>query len=62
MDIVLKIVKSISDPPQARLDEIVARTKEALGEDCEVSFEFTDEIPASRSGKYRYIISEINDQ
>jgi phenylacetate-CoA ligase len=57
--VVYKIVKSLPDPQLEELDEIVAKTKVAMGDDCEVVFEFVDEIPACASGKYRFLISEV---
>jgi hypothetical protein len=30
-----------------------------MGENCDVVFEFVEDIPESDSGKYRYAISEI---
>ena len=58
--IVFRIIRSESDYEQAELDEIVAKTKLAMGDDCDVIFEFVKEIPTSASGKYRYIISEVS--
>jgi phenylacetate-CoA ligase len=57
--VVFRIVSTQADHPQAELDQIVAKTRLALGDDCEVSFEFVDDIAASGSGKYRYIMSEV---
>jgi phenylacetate-CoA ligase len=58
-DITFRIVKSGSECPQAELDEISAKTKVIMGHDCETNFEFVDEIPASGSGKFRFLISEV---
>jgi phenylacetate-CoA ligase len=57
--VVFRIVSAEPEHSQAELDEIVAKTRLALGDDCEVSFEFLDDIPACGSGKFRYIISEV---
>jgi len=57
--IVYRIVRLGSDYQQAELDEIAAKTRLVMGDDCQVAFEFVDEIPASGSGKYRYTISEV---
>jgi phenylacetate-CoA ligase len=57
--ILFRIVKSDSDHPQAELDEISAKTRFIMNDDCEVAFEFVDEIVPSNSGKHRFIISEI---
>jgi phenylacetate-CoA ligase len=57
--IIFKIVKSRSDHQQLELDEIVAKTKLIMGDDCKVTFDFVDKIEPSSSGKYRYQISEV---
>ncbi len=57
--IVFRIVKGASDPKPGELDEIAAKTGWIMGDDCRTTFEFTDEILPSPSGKYRYIISEV---
>ncbi|OGP57439.1 MAG: hypothetical protein A2162_08620 [Deltaproteobacteria bacterium RBG_13_52_11b] len=59
--LVFKIVKSASGYQPMELDEISAKTKLIMGGDCEVVYEFVDEIVPSRSGKYRYEISEVDD-
>jgi phenylacetate-CoA ligase len=61
-NVVFRIVKSGSECPQRELNELTARTKMVMGEDCEVNFEFVDEISASNSGKFRYIMSEVPDR
>jgi phenylacetate-CoA ligase len=58
--IVFRIVRSGPDCQQAELDEISAKTRLVMGDDCEIAFEFVDEIAPCSSGKYRYIISEVN--
>lgn len=57
--VVYKVVK-FREPSQTELEEIIAVTKKAMGNNCEVSFEFVDNIPPSVSGKYRFLISEVN--
>jgi phenylacetate-CoA ligase len=59
--VIFRIVKTGSECPQIELNELTKRTKEVMGEDCVVHFDFVDEIPASNSGKFRYIISEVAD-
>ena len=56
---VFRIVKSDSDYQSEELDEIIANTKLAIGNDCKVDFEFVDEIAASGSGKFEYTICEL---
>ncbi len=57
--VVFRLVCATPDHPQEELDELVAKTSLVMGDDCEVTFEFVDEIPASGSGKFRYVISEV---
>jgi phenylacetate-CoA ligase len=57
--IVYRIVKSEVECPQSDLNEIIHNVKMVMGEECNVLFEFVEEIPTSDSGKYRYTISEI---
>jgi phenylacetate-CoA ligase len=57
--ILFRIVKAGPDPRPAELDEISARSSFIMDDEVEVTFEFVDDIPASDSGKYRFIISEV---
>ena len=57
--ITYRFVKSESACQQSDLDEISQKTKFVMGENCDVVFEFVEDIPESDSGKYRYAISEI---
>ena len=41
------------------MEEIRQKTRVVMGGECEVNFEFVDDIPPSRSGKYSYTISEV---
>jgi phenylacetate-CoA ligase len=41
------------------LQEIVQKVRLALGDDCDVSFEFVDDIEPSASGKYRFTVSKV---
>ena len=61
-DITFRIVMSGSECPQTELDEIAAKTKVIMGHDCETNFEFVDEIPSSESGKFRFLISEVQHE
>lgn len=56
--IVYRLVAS-SEIPQGDRDEIAAKTRLVLGEDCEVRFERTEAIPPSASGKLRYTMREF---
>lgn len=57
--IIFRIVRADSNCPPSDLEQIVIETKVLMGSDCEVTFEFVDDIPPSGSGKYRYLISEV---
>ncbi|MEW6735068.1 MAG: hypothetical protein AB1489_27505 [Acidobacteriota bacterium] len=57
--IVFKIIKTNNNNRPEELDEIAAQTRLLMGDNCRIDFEFVDELPASRSGKYRYTISEV---
>jgi phenylacetate-CoA ligase len=58
--VVARIVRDM-DFEEARLAEIEDNIKMVLGDQVVVEFEFPDEIPVSDSGKYRYVISEIDE-
>lgn len=57
--ILFKIVKLNGGPDKRELDEITAKSRLALGNECRVDFEFHTELPPHPSGKYRYTISEV---
>jgi phenylacetate-CoA ligase len=40
--------------------EALARIRRACGEEMRVEFEIVDSIPATKSGKHRYVISKVN--
>ncbi|WP_290818749.1 phenylacetate--CoA ligase family protein [Halovivax sp.] len=46
-------------PPASDLEEIEAATRDLLGEEVAVAFEYPDRIDESGSGKFRYTISEV---
>lgn len=57
--ILFKVVSTNGKPPKEELEEIASRSRLAMGDDCKVDFEFCEELPALRSGKFRYTISEV---
>lgn len=57
--VVFRIVRSDHRYEQSELDDISAQTRLVMGNDCEVTFQFVDEISASGSGKYRVAVSEV---
>lgn len=52
-------IELAGEKDQAKLDDITAKVRLVLGDECRVEFEFVDEIKPSPSGKYLYTISEI---
>jgi len=58
------VVRVVKDGPmsQAQRAEVEQTLKIALGDHVKIDFEFPDEIPVGRSGKYRYTICEIADE
>jgi phenylacetate-CoA ligase len=58
--IVFRIERTDADYEQAELDEITAHTRLLMGDDCQVSFKFVDDIPATGSGKHRIAICEVD--
>ncbi len=57
--VLYRFVRRGSHSPQSDLDEIAAKTRQAMGQNCEVRFEFPQEILPSASGKFRFTISEV---
>lgn len=57
-EIVMKIAK---DDNYTGMSEkiILKKTKERLGDEIEISFQYVDEIPKEKNGKYKFIISNI---
>ena len=48
-----------SEALQDRYELIRERTKELMGQDCEVTFETVPAIPTTASGKYLYTVSKV---
>lgn len=44
---------------QDSIDVLIAKLYEHCGEDMQVSFEIVDEIPLTKSGKFRFVISKV---
>ena len=57
--ILFKVVGPTPRPPKTELDEIASKARLAMGQDCQIDFEFLPELPPHASGKYRYTISEV---
>lgn len=45
---------------RAEVDDIVYKTRAVMGKDCQVDFDFVEDIPNSGSGKYRFTLSEVS--
>jgi phenylacetate-CoA ligase len=58
-DVLYRIVKARDHVPSEDIEEIGRVTRAALGPDCKVEFEFVDEIGASPSGKFLYVMSDV---
>jgi phenylacetate-CoA ligase len=60
--ILIKIVfdNSGKEEKEEVFGKIAAAIRKVMGESCHIEFEPVDEIPASKSGKFRYTMSEIN--
>jgi phenylacetate-coenzyme A ligase PaaK-like adenylate-forming protein len=58
-DILFRVVSTNGRPPKDELQEIVSRSRLAMGNNCNVEFEFCEDLPPLRSGKFRYTISEV---
>jgi phenylacetate-CoA ligase len=58
--ILFRIKKSEQSYEPEELIDIKSKVQKLMGKDCQVDFEFVDNIPASPSGKFRYILSEIH--
>lgn len=57
--VVFKIVKTNGGASRTELDEIAAKSRLVMGEQCRIDFEFPGELPPHPAGKYRYTISEV---
>jgi phenylacetate-CoA ligase len=57
--IVFKVIKAGGGPAEGELEEIAAKARLTMSPDCQIDFEFVDELPPHPSGKYRYTISEV---
>ena len=58
--VLFKVISANGRPPKKELDEIAARSRLAMGQECKVDFEFVEELPPLPSGKFRYTISEVS--
>nr|MBN2277842.1 phenylacetate--CoA ligase family protein [candidate division Zixibacteria bacterium] len=54
-------IKSSGAISRLTLDEITGKIRLAMGDDCQVDFDFVDQIEATASGKYRFTISEYDE-
>lgn len=65
--ITIKVVSEISEDATrtehaAALAEIRSSIQKVMGADCNVDFDFVEDIPPSPSGKYLYTISKLKDR
>ncbi len=58
-------VKAVPDPRsdmaavQRNLDAIAVKLRDVMGESCEIVFDFVDDIPREKSGKYLYTVCKV---
>lgn len=55
--IVFRLVAT--ERPSRELQELATRTRALMGDPCRVEFEFLEDIPATASGKFRYVMNEV---
>jgi phenylacetate-CoA ligase len=57
------VVRIVKDGPLSptQQDEVKRGVRFYMGDHVKVDFEFPDEIPVERSGKYRCLICEVED-
>ena len=56
-----KDMPGVGEAETAGMEEIVQKVHLAMGDDCDVAFEFVDDIEPSASGKYRFTVSKVRD-
>ncbi len=60
--LVFRFISNDNLPHEEDLDEIRQKSRVLMGPDCQVTFEFVDELPPTPSGKFLYMYSEIANQ
>lgn len=58
--LILKVVPSEKLFDEREVDKVIANMKDICGSNMDINVEFVDDIPCEPSGKYRWIISEVN--
>jgi phenylacetate-CoA ligase len=59
--VLFRVVPTNGALPKKELEEITAKARLVMGQECQVDFEFPSELPPHPSGKYRYTISELSE-
>ena len=57
--VLIKIVLNDIKKFNTKKDKIIDSIKKVMGKNCEIEFDFVDDIKATRSGKYLYTKSEV---
>ena len=55
-----RVVRANGEAPKAELEEIASKSRLVMGPNCQVDFEFPNQLEPHPSGKYRYTISEVS--
>jgi phenylacetate-CoA ligase len=60
--ILIKVqLKEDKEAPKEDLDDITRKTKVLMGNDCQIDFEFVDDIGRTQSGKFLYTVCNVNN-
>ncbi|MEM5774460.1 MAG: hypothetical protein AAGU05_05605, partial [Anaerolineaceae bacterium] len=58
--IIFRIVKNSDHPPQDDLMQIVHQSRGVMhDDDCQIDFQYVDDILPTRSGKFNFIVNEM---
>lgn len=61
LDLVVFRIVHDGELNQEQLQRVIRVSKDALGQDVDVQFEFVDRLPATPTGKHRYLVSEVTE-
>jgi len=58
--IIIKLVVIDSQKFEEFKSDLIRSIKKVMGQDCEIRFDYVDDIPPTKSGKYLYTVSEVS--